>query len=140
MWLSIHVHVVMIQPFPKQRILDSSKLKEFVNDNFKFDENGRKFSKLAENTIGKGEITRYEQSFLSNSVFKKRVRQANGACLGKVKVLHVNRAFSEPGVSFFLSRQQFFGKKKKSDPENLLRFSTITLRAVTIYFCTLQNR
>ena len=28
-------------PFPKRQILDSSKLKEFADDNFKFDENGR---------------------------------------------------------------------------------------------------
>ena len=33
-------------PFPKQQILDSSKLKDFADDNFKFDENGRKFSKM----------------------------------------------------------------------------------------------
>ena len=31
-------------------MLDSSKLKEFADDNFKFDENGRKFSKRVENT------------------------------------------------------------------------------------------
>ena len=29
----------------RRQILDSSKLKEFANDNFKFDENGRKLSK-----------------------------------------------------------------------------------------------
>ena len=33
------------QPFPEQRILDSSILKEFADDNFKLDENGRKLSK-----------------------------------------------------------------------------------------------
>ena len=43
---------------PKQQILDSSKLKEFADDNFKFDENGRKFSKCIENIVGKGEIAR----------------------------------------------------------------------------------
>ena len=32
-----------INPFPNNKILDSSKLKEFADDNFKFDENGRKF-------------------------------------------------------------------------------------------------
>ena len=32
--------------FPQQQILDSSKLKEFTDDNFKLDENGRKVSKL----------------------------------------------------------------------------------------------
>ena len=34
--------------FPKRQILDSSKLKEFADDSFKFDENGRKFSKRIE--------------------------------------------------------------------------------------------
>ena len=31
-------------PFPKQQILESSKLKEFADDHLYFDENGRKFS------------------------------------------------------------------------------------------------
>ena len=48
------------QPFPKGQILDSSKLKESADDNFKFGENGRKFSIQVENTVGKGEIARYE--------------------------------------------------------------------------------
>ena len=30
------------------------KLKEFADDTFKFDENGKKFSKRVENTVGKG--------------------------------------------------------------------------------------
>ena len=41
--------------FPRQQILDSSKL----NDNFKFDENGRKLLKWIENIVGRGEIARY---------------------------------------------------------------------------------
>ena len=42
-------------------MLDSfSKLKEFADDNFKFDENGRKLSKWVEHTVGKGEIAHYE--------------------------------------------------------------------------------
>ena len=36
-----------------RQILDSSKLKEFADNNFKFDKNGRKFSKRVENTEGK---------------------------------------------------------------------------------------
>ena len=36
--------------FPPEKILDSSKLKEFADDNFELDENGRKFSKWVENT------------------------------------------------------------------------------------------
>ena len=43
----------LVEPFPKQQILDSSKLKEVADDNFKLDENGRKFSKKVENTVGK---------------------------------------------------------------------------------------
>ena len=52
-------------------MLDSSKLKEFADDNFKFDENGRKLSKRVENTVGKGEIARYEQFLLFPQCFQK---------------------------------------------------------------------
>ena len=41
------------QPFPKGQILDSSELKEFADDNSKFDENSRWSSKWVENTVGK---------------------------------------------------------------------------------------
>ena len=41
-------------------MLDSSKLKGFADDNFRFDENDRKFSKLIENTVGNGEIACYK--------------------------------------------------------------------------------
>ena len=43
------------------QISDSPKLKEFAGDNFKFDKNGREFSKQVENTAGKEEIAHYEQ-------------------------------------------------------------------------------
>ena len=51
--------------------LDSSKLKEFADDNFKFNEYGRKLSKKVENTVGKGEIARYEQFLLFPTGFSK---------------------------------------------------------------------
>ena len=35
------------------QVFDNSKMKEFAEDNSKFDENGRKFSKQVENTVGK---------------------------------------------------------------------------------------
>ena len=57
--------------FPKRRILGPSKPKQFAGDNFKFDENGRKFSKWLENTVGKGEIARYEQFLLFPQCFQK---------------------------------------------------------------------
>ena len=59
--------------FPKQQISDSSKLKEFADDNFKFDENGRKFSKQVENSVGKGDSARFEQFSFSCSVIKRLV-------------------------------------------------------------------
>ena len=46
-------------------------MKEFVDDNFKFDENGRKLSKWVVNTVGKGEIARYEQFLLFPQCFQK---------------------------------------------------------------------
>ena len=46
-------------------------MKEFTDDNFEFDENGRKFSKRVENTVGKGEIARYEQFILFSRCFSK---------------------------------------------------------------------
>ena len=54
----------LLQPFPTRQVLDSSKQKEFADDNIKFDENGRKFSRQVENTVGRGEIARYEQFLL----------------------------------------------------------------------------
>ena len=51
-------NVISFEPYPKRLILNSSKLKEFADDNFKVNENGRKFSKRVENTVGKEEIAR----------------------------------------------------------------------------------
>ena len=48
---------------PKQQIVDFSKLKEFADDIFKFDEKGKKFSKQVENTVGKREIACYEDFY-----------------------------------------------------------------------------
>ena len=58
-------------PSPKQRILNASKLKEFADDNFTFDENCRKFSEWVENAVGKGEIAHYGQLLLFSTVFPK---------------------------------------------------------------------
>ena len=46
-------------------------MKAFAEDNFEFDENGRKLSKRVENTVGKGEIARYEQFLLFPQCFQK---------------------------------------------------------------------
>ena len=53
---------MVILPLPGRQILDSSKLKQGADNNSKLDENGRKFLKMVENTVGKGEITHCEQN------------------------------------------------------------------------------
>ena len=63
----------MVKPFPKQQILDLSKLIELAEDKFEFDENGRKFPKWVENTVGKGEIAHMSNFSFSHSVFKRLV-------------------------------------------------------------------
>ena len=52
-------------------MLDASKLKEFADDNFEFDENGRELSKRVENTVAKGEIACDEQFPLFSQCFQK---------------------------------------------------------------------
>ena len=63
--------VVMGFHFPKQQILDSAKLKEFADNYFEFEENGRKFSLSVENTFGKGKIAHYEQFLFFPQCFQK---------------------------------------------------------------------
>ena len=61
-------------------ILDSSKLEEFADNSFKFDENGRKFFTWVENTAGKGEIAPFPTVFSKD--FNCRPVKTR-ACLGK---------------------------------------------------------
>ena len=77
------ISIFPLNPFP---FFDSSKLKEFADDNFKFDENERKLLKRVENTVGKGEIARYEQFLLFPTVFSKELycrHVKTRACLEK---------------------------------------------------------
>ena len=46
-------------------------MKQSADDNFEFDENTRKFSKRIENTVGEGEIARFEQFLLFPECFQK---------------------------------------------------------------------
>ena len=69
-----------------QQILDPSKLKEFADENFKFDENDGKFSKPVENTMGTGKKMLVMSNFpFSQSVFKTFILQTRKprASLGK---------------------------------------------------------
>ena len=60
-------------------------MKEVADDNFKFDENCRKFSKRVEIAVGKGEIARNKQFLLFHSVFETLLPQTrkNQALFGK---------------------------------------------------------
>ena len=63
---------------------NSSKLKEFADDNFKFDENSRKFSKWLENTVGKDlfQKTCSQDAFKPGFVWEGLIRYSNeGKCL-----------------------------------------------------------
>ena len=57
--------------FSRWQILDASKLIEFADDNFKFDEHDRTFLTRVENSVGKGEVARYEQLLLFPHCFQK---------------------------------------------------------------------
>ena len=69
-WLPF-AQLIRFNPLPDDRILDKSKLKQPADDNFKFDENSRKFLKRIENTVGKVEIARYKQFLLFPQCFQK---------------------------------------------------------------------
>ena len=60
---------MQVNSLPNKKILESSKLKEIVNNNFIFDCKGSRFSKPVENTVGKGEIACYKQFLLFPQCF-----------------------------------------------------------------------
>ena len=62
--LSVFYHI-------KEIFFHLPKLKDFADNNFRFDENDRKFLKSVENSVGKGEIARYEQFLLFQQCFQK---------------------------------------------------------------------
>ena len=59
-------------PFQKESILilDLSKIKEFEDNDFKFDKDCEKFSKRLENTMGKAEIVPFETFLLFSYCFQ----------------------------------------------------------------------
>ena len=62
---------VCIYPFPKHQISDSSKLKDFPDNIFKVDQNGRKSIQMGRKHCGKGEIACYKQFLLLPQCFQK---------------------------------------------------------------------
>ena len=102
-----------VEPITRWQILDSSKLKEFADDNFKFEKNGRKLSKRIENTVGKGEIAHYKQFLLYSQCFRKACFP--GVSKGVTVWEWVNPFPNKP--CFYMSAIQVFWKHcgKKGD-------------------------
>ena len=76
--------MILLDPLPDDKILDWFKLKQSADDNSEFDVNSIKFSKLEENTVGKGEIAHYKQFLLfpvfSKGLFPRGVKRCH--CVG----------------------------------------------------------
>ena len=83
--VTVYVLSLKYYSFPKRQVSDSSKLKQSADDNFRFDESSRIFSKRVENTVGKGEIPHYEQFLLFLQCFQKTYTRhvKTRDCLGK---------------------------------------------------------
>ena len=73
LWIFVQFQFLLFHyPFPKQEILDTSKLWVFTGYNVKFDENGKKFAgRIKKKTEGKVEIAGYEQFLLFPTVFSE---------------------------------------------------------------------
>ena len=95
--------------FNRRQILDSSKLKEYADDNFRFDENGRKLSKWVENTVGKGKIARYEQFLLFPQCFQKAcfLGGSKGVIVWEWVNLYQTTKISSPKFNPFPSKPWF---------------------------------
>ena len=58
---------MQLNPFPNV----NRRIKDFADNNFKFDENCGTLSERTENTVGKGEIARYEQFLHFQQCFQR---------------------------------------------------------------------
>ena len=85
--------------------------KMFVDDNFKFDENGRECSKRLEKTLGKGKLM--SNFSFSHSVFKRLVLQT-----------HKNKGMFSKGLSLYHKMRAFDPSVEKAfDRFSILSFS-----------------
>ena len=91
-------------------------MKEFADDYFKVDENGRKFSKWIENTVGKREIALAEQFLLFPQCFQKAYTADTyklGLVWERVKEFADNNfEFDENGRKFYKRVENSVGKKE----------------------------
>ena len=61
----------MINPFPNDKFWTLPNWKSLQTTILILIKNGRKISKIVENTVGKGEIAHYEQFLLFSQCFQK---------------------------------------------------------------------
>ena len=88
--------------FSKRQILSSSKFKDFANDNSEIDESVCKLSKRVENTVGKGEIARYEQFLLFPLCFQDAYRRhLKSKCLFGKGLILLCSAIHQKKAAFF---------------------------------------
>ena len=87
-------------------------MKQSADNNFKFDENSRNFSKRVENTVGKGEIARYEQFLLFPQCFQKACFP--GASKGVIEWEWVKRCYLSFSAFPTLFSRAFFHRIIKS--------------------------
>ena len=124
--------ILMRQPITRQQILDASKLKEFADDNFKFDENSRKLSKRVENSVEKGEIAGYEQFLLFSQCFLKACFP--GASKGVIVWEWVNLKIHSCG-KHCAGKEKLVGKSNFSfSSKQFLLFSQYFLSYMTLVF------
>ena len=76
----------LLYPFPKRQILDSSKQKEFADDNFKYKKKMAENSSKGKKTLWKKEKLLFTSNFsfshsVSKDLFCRHVK--SWACLGK---------------------------------------------------------
>ena len=98
-WTSLKLFGKELTFSQKDKFLGFSKQIEFADDNFKFDENGRKSSKQVENIVKRRNCSLRAISPFP-TVFSKGLhcRQVKTrACLGKGLTHDTNNTFSSPG-------------------------------------------
>ena len=122
---------IFFNPLPNDS-LDSSKLKDFADDNFKFDENGRKLSKSVENTVGKGEIAHHEQFLFFPQCFQKACFP--GASKGvivweRVNTLAMLTEYFPVWSAYTSATDQFSTSHSASSPQD----SLVKLMLVNLY-------
>ena len=65
------INMKSFNSLPNDNFLDRPNLKEFANNNFKFDDNGIKALKKKKKKVVKGELAHYEQLLLFPQRFQK---------------------------------------------------------------------